>query len=120
MSIYLAWSFYKLAAHLIVLALVAYAAWELSVYVTGTNGKRGPKISKKKVLFGFAVGVTLTLLSAFNVGDRQESLHRSSFDATIPDQRDTMDALKSQRRTIEQVQKEFDDAVIKRNQSVKE
>lgn len=76
MSIYLAWSIYKLVGCLIFAALLVGLLWYGSSKLQDKGAKKATK-----VLAGFLL---LTILgAAFNIGDRQQSLQRSSFNATL-------------------------------------
>lgn len=82
MSIYLAWSLYKLFGVLLIIVLAAGLVLWL--------GKSQPRIEgyNRAVAIAAVVAVVLTLLAAFNIGDRQQHLTRShsnaSFDEVVP------------------------------------
>lgn len=106
MSIYLAWSVYKLIGVLVFIALVAG--------ILLCTGKKQDSIKNYKKLTGILTGVMLlfTILAAFNIGDRQQELGRSNFNASSPQ---SVDKIESQRQTIESVQQTFQQAVKKTN-----
>lgn len=74
MSVYLAWSVYKLALWFV--ALIGAAL------LVATVNTKSPRI--KKSLLTFAVGAVIILGMAFNIGQRQSELKRSSFNAPPP------------------------------------
>lgn len=106
MSIYLAWSIYKLIGVLVFVVTIT----AILLY----TGKYQDSIkSYKKV--SFAIGGVLaliTLLSAFNIGDRQQELGRSSFNASVPE---SVDKIESQRQDIQSVKDSFEKAVKRTN-----
>lgn len=73
MSIYLAWSIYKLGLGLLLVLGLAM--------LVATFNTTQPRI--KKALITLAVGVVLVFAMALSIGDRQQSLQRSSFNATL-------------------------------------
>lgn len=78
MSIYLAWSLYKLIGVLAVIILTCGALlWAGSKQTRFTRYK--PAIAVVAAMWAI-----MTLLAAFNIGDRQQHLTRSSFNATFP------------------------------------
>ena len=106
MSIYLAWSVYKLIG---VFAFI--------VAITGIllyTGKHQDSIKSYKNV-SFVIGgvlVLIALLSAFNIGDRQQELGRSSFNASAPE---SIDKIESQRQDIQSVKDSFEKAVKRTN-----
>lgn len=106
MSIYLAWSVYKLIIALVLIVLV-------SVVLLYTGSKQDSIKSYKKVTFSFSgFALLCVLLMAFNIGDRQQDIGRSDFNAAAPE---TVDKIESQRQNIESVQQTFQQAVKKTN-----
>lgn len=106
MSIYLAWSIYKLVGVLVVWALLCGALWWWAGWCSAPSGKSRP--------VGVIIGVWLLWLvgilgAAFNIGDRQEYLQRSSFNATIPPQLQT-EPDRHKQMDIKAVQDEFEKA----------
>lgn len=98
MSVYLAWSVYKLA-----MAFIALLG--ISGLVATVNTK-APRI--KKSLLTFAVGAVIILGMAFNIGQRQSELKRSSFNAPPP----AAVAVKAEKgMTRENVKQTFEQAV---------
>ena len=75
MSVYLAWSVYKLV---MVVATLLYAA----LLVLSFNTK---KMRIKKSLLTLGVGSVIILFTAVNIGDRQVDLKRQSFDSKPPE-----------------------------------
>ena len=104
MSIYLAWSVYKLIGALLSVALTT----TILLY----TGKKQDSIKNyKKVTFALSgIELVLILLMAFNIGDRQKELGRSNFNASAPQ---TVDKIESQRQNIESVQQNFEQAIKK-------
>jgi len=106
MSIYLAWSVYKL------IGVCAFI-----VAITGIllyTGKYQDSIKNYKKV-SLIIGVVLlfiTLLSAFNIGERQQELGRSSFNASAPE---SVDKIGSQRQDIQSVKDSFEKAVKRTN-----
>lgn len=78
MSIYLAWSVYKL---LIVLAIVLIAVALL--WYAGSKQSQIKSYKKATLLVGF-IWIVMVFIAAFNIGDRQQSLTRSKFNTTFP------------------------------------
>lgn len=106
MSIYLAWSIYKLIGVLVFVVTIT----AILLY----TGKYQDSIKSYKKA-SFAIGGVLaliTLLSAFNIGDRQQELGRSSFNASAPE---SVDKIESQRQDIQSVKDSFEKAVKRTN-----
>lgn len=78
MSIYLAWSVYKLIIVLVVVLIGVALLW-----YAGSKQTQIKSYKKATLLVGF-IWVVLVLIAAFNIGDRQQSLTRSKFNATFP------------------------------------
>lgn len=101
MSIYLAWSVYK---------LVAVFVWIIifSIFMMWIAKKVNfPKGRKAALIFATPASI-ITLLMAFNIGDRQQELGRSSFNASAPE---NVDKIESQRQDIQSVKDSFEKAV---------
>lgn len=81
MSIYLAWSIYQLIGALLIMALVVGGLWWLAAWERSEHIKNQRRLLLAIAVFWFG----LILLAAFNVGDRQQNLTRSSFNATFPE-----------------------------------
>lgn len=79
MSIYLAWSLYKLIGALVILGLI------LGGLLWAGSQQTGIKSYKRVVALLGVFWLAILLVAAFNIGDRQASLHRSSFNATFTD-----------------------------------
>lgn len=79
MSIYLAWSLYKLVITLLVVFIACSLLW-----YAGHKQTKIKSYKKAVLLIGF-IWTTFALIAAFNIGDRQQHLHRSDFNATFPD-----------------------------------
>lgn len=110
MSIYLAWSVYKLVTALLGLAILLWFVYRhYEVVLRVCTGIKGRKASGKKVLTVYGVGAIVILLAAFNIGDRQQELERSRFDTPAPTV--LQEQIKKQQRTIESVNKSFEEAV---------
>jgi hypothetical protein len=81
MSIYLAWSIYKLVGVLVFFALLMFGLWRLAAYQSG-----GSIYTRRRRKLVKALGVFWLILigiAAINIGDRQQTLQRSSFNATL-------------------------------------
>lgn len=104
MSIYLAWSVYKLIGALLFVALTT----AILLY----TGKKQDSIKNyKKVTFALSgIELALILLMAFNVGDRQQELGRSNFNASAPQ---TVDKIETNQQNIDSVKQAFEQAVSK-------
>lgn len=104
MSIYLAWSVYKLIIAIILIVLFS----GIMLY----TGKRQDSIRNyKKVTFTLSgVMLVFVLLAAFNIGDRQQELGRSNFNASAPQ---TVDKIETNQQNIDSVQQAFEQAVKK-------
>lgn len=101
MSIYLAWSGYKLIGCLVIwVGLMGVLIW--------TTTKENTNISTSQALFGSVAGLVLILSMALNIGDRQQELGRSSFNASAPE---SVDKIESQRQDIQSVKDSFEKAV---------
>lgn len=101
MSIYLAWSVYKLIGMLILWLLLT----GILLVIVVPNLKNS---TKKGGLIVSAVWLILMLLMAFNIGDRQSTLGRSSFNASEPMSVEKVDKIS---KSIQSVQDEFNSAV---------
>lgn len=103
MSIYLAWSVYKLIGCLVIWAsLMGVLIW--------TTTKQNTNISTNQALFGSVAGLVLILSMALNIGDRQQELGRSNFNASAPE---TVDKIETNRQNINSVKQAFEQAVSK-------
>lgn len=104
MSIYLAWSVYKLIGVLVFIALITC----ILLY----TGKKQDSIENyKKITFTLTGVLTLfTILAAFNIGDRQQELGRSNFNASAPE---TVDKIETNQQNIDSVKQAFEQAVSK-------
>lgn len=104
MSIYLAWSVYKLIGALLFVALTA----AILLY----TGKKQDSIKnyKKVTLALSGIELVLILLMAFNIGDRQQDLGRSNFNASAPQ---TVDKIETNQQNIDSVKQAFEQAVKK-------
>ncbi len=106
MSIYLAWSIYKLIGVLVFIVAITSILLYTGKYQDSSK-------SYKKA--SFAIGGVLaliTLLSAFNIGERQQELGRSSFNTSAPE---SVDKIESQRQDIQSVKDSFEKAVKRTN-----
>jgi thiol:disulfide interchange protein len=101
MSIYLAWSIYKLIGMLVLWLLLTGTLLVIII----PNQKA---ITNKGGVLVSAVWLVLLLLMAFNIGDRQSSLGRSSFNASEPVSVEKIDKIS---KSIQNVQDEFNSAV---------
>lgn len=103
LSIYLAWSLYKLGVVLLLLGVVA-------LFVTTTPSIRGLlKLKHWLGMLGFALVVIFA--SAFNIGDRQQALNRSAFNAEPPAAIEQ--TVQATQMTVEDVKQSFETAVKK-------
>lgn len=104
MSIYLAWSVYKLIGVSVFIALVT----GILLY----TGKKQDSIKNyKRVTLTLTGVMTLcSILAAFNIGDRQQELGRSNFNASAPQ---TVDKIETNQQNIDSVQQAFEQAVKK-------
>lgn len=103
MSIYLAWSVYKLIGCLVIWAsLMGVLIW--------TTTKQNTNISTNQALFGSVAGLVLILSMAFNIGDRQQELGRSNFNASAPQ---TVDKIETNQQNVDSVKQAFEQAVKK-------
>lgn len=103
MSIYLAWSVYKLVGTLLVWVLLCGA-------LLYTSYQKGARINPKPAWVVTVAYFVFIMLTAFNVGDRQKELDRQRFDATVPLAQEQK-KYESKRRTVESVQDTFEKAV---------
>lgn len=104
MSIYLAWSAYKLIGVLVFIALVA----GILLY---TGNKQDSIKNYKRVTFTLTGVMTLfTILAAFNIGERQQELGRSNFNASAPQ---TVDKIETNQQNVDSVKQAFEQAVKK-------
>lgn len=106
MSIYLAWSIYKLIG-----VLVFVVAITSILLYTGKYQDSIKNYKKVSLIIG-AVLLLITVLSAFNIGDRQQELGRSSFNASAPE---SVDKIESQRQDIQSVKDSLEKAVKRTN-----
>lgn len=105
MSIYLAWSMYKFIAVFVYISIFSIFMVWISKRFNFPNGAKASLI--------FAIPACLiTLLMAFNIGDRQQELGRSSFNASAPE---SVDKIESQRQDIQSVKDSFEKAVKRTN-----
>lgn len=117
MSIYLAWSLYKLISILGFAALVVFGLWffsDKSQSPNSLNLRHRPKLLAAIA----AVWLAVILISAFNVGDRQQHLTRSHSNATFDEVAPAYvppppDHLKAAREAL-------DKSVLELNNSIKE
>lgn len=95
--IYLSWSYAYLS--IVILAICAVSVWAV----------RSKAAAKKTVAVWAAASILFSLFLAFDVGTRQESLQRSSFDAAPPIEQQK----KTERSTLDRnaVQQTFEQAV---------
>lgn len=101
MSIYLAWSVYKLVGTLVVWALLMGAlAYGYSKF----------KTHGRAIVFVGVLSFVAICMGAVNVGDRQKELDRQRFDATVPLVQQ-QERIESKRRTVESVKDTFEKAV---------
>lgn len=104
MSIYLAWSIYKLIGVLLVITL-------LTVILLYTGKKQGSIKNYKKVTFTLTgVMILFTILAAFNIGDRQQELGRSNFNASAPQ---TVEKVETNQQNQHSVKQAFEQTVNK-------
>lgn len=106
MSIYLAWSIYKL------IGVLAFVVAITSILLYTGKYQDSIKNYKKASLIIGTVLLLITVLSAFNIGDRQQELGRSSFNASTPE---SVDKIESQRQDIQSVKDSFEKAVKRTN-----
>lgn len=103
MSIYLAWSGYKLIGCLLIWAgLMGVLIW--------TTTKENTNVSTSQALLGSLVGFVLILGMAFNIGGRQQELGRSNFNASAPQ---TVDKIETNQQNADSVKQAFEQAVKK-------
>lgn len=103
LSMYLAWSVYKLVGTLVIWLLLC----GVLVY---TSYQKGSRIGPRPAWTVTAVYLVIILFGAINVGDRQKELDRQRFDATMPVIQQ-QEKIESQRRTVESVKENFEQAV---------
>ena len=111
MSIYLAWSVYKLIGVLLGWILVIICLWKLSSYQT--NPKNTEITTRRKIIkYISAFWLVLIFIAAFNIGDRQQELGRSSFNASQPQE---VSRVNTNAPNVESVNKTFE-SVVKKSQ----
>jgi len=106
MSVYLAWSLYKLTGVLLFITAV-------TLILLYTGKKQDSIKNYKKVTFTLTgVMLLFTILAAFNIGDRQQELGRSSFNTSQPEE---VSKVTSNAPDVESVNKTFE-SVVKKTQ----
>ncbi len=100
MSVYLAWSVYKLIGAVVVSFAIAALVAKIST----------KKVRWRAAVSTYAVLLVMTLLAAFNIGDRQADLKRSKFNSSpvVTAERVDMhqlDAAKVQKKAQEELDK---------------
>lgn len=103
MSIYLAWSVYKLVA--VFVWIVVFSLFMMWI-AKKVNFPRGRKAA---MIFATPASI-ITLLMAFNIGDRQQELGRSDFNASAPQ---TVDKVETNQHSVDSVKQAFEQAVNK-------
>lgn len=103
MSIYLAWSVYKLVAVFVWIAIFSIFMMWIAKKVNFPKGR------KAALIFAIPTSI-ITLLMAFNIGDRQQELGRSNFNASAPE---TVDKIETNQQNVDSVKQAFEQAVKK-------
>lgn len=103
MSIYLAWSVYKLVAVFVWIVIFSIFMMWIAKKVNFPKGR------KAALIFATPASI-ITLLMAFNIGDRQQELGRSNFNASAPQ---TVDKIETNQQNIDSVKQAFEQAVSK-------
>lgn len=103
MSIYLAWSIYRLVGSLVWIVVG-------SLFLLWVGKKFNVPKARKTVAIAALSTLLLTLLMAFNIGDRQQELGRSNFNASVPQ---TVDKIETNQQNVDSVKQAFEQAVSK-------
>lgn len=103
MSIYLAWSVYKLVAVFVWIVIFSIFMMWIAKKVNFPKGR------KAALIFATPASI-ITLLMAFNIGDRQQELGRSNFNASAPQ---AVDKIETNQQNIDSVKQAFEQAVKK-------
>lgn len=103
MSIYLAWSVYK------VLGFTLFTIVLSSLMFWGNLKFNTPQLNKFVWIWIVLMAVVM-IFSAFNIGDRQQELGRSNFNASAPE---TVDKIETNQQNIDSVKQAFEQAVKK-------
>lgn len=103
MSIYLAWSVYRFVGALVWIVIG-------SLFMLWVGKRFNVPKARKTVLIIAVVTFALTLLMAFNIGDRQQELGRSNFNALAPQ---TVDKIETNQQNVDSVKQAFEQAVKK-------
>lgn len=103
MSIYLAWSVYKLVAVFVWIVIFSLFMMWIAKKVNFPKGR------KAAMIFATPASI-ITLLTAFNIGDRQQELGRSNFNASAPQ---TVDKIETNQQNVDSVKQAFEQTVKK-------
>lgn len=116
MGIYLAWSVYKLVLVVLAVLLAHFALWKLAPKLIPD----GAAVSRLRlyVKWSAVIALCMVTLAAANIGDRQQSLTRSKFNATFPVE--TPAYVPPPPDTIKAARDALDKNILELNNSIKE